>query len=108
RRPTVVALHGFTMGHPAIDAYVLMASRWFAAGLDVAFVTLPFHGARSPRSARFSGELFGSWHVGRLNEAVRQAVHDVSIVARWLRRESASHLGLIGLSLGGYVAALLA
>jgi hypothetical protein len=107
-RPTVIALHGFTMGRPSVDARVLMAARWFAAGLDVVMITLPFHGARAPATARFSGELFGSWHVGRLNEAVRQSIHDVGVVARWLRRDGARPLGIMGLSLGGYVAALAA
>jgi hypothetical protein len=105
---TVIALHGFTMGDPRIDALVLMAQRWFNLGVDVAMVTLPFHGARAACTARFSGEAFGSWHVGALNEAVRQAVHDVSLVATWLRRQSDAPVGVTGLSLGGYVTALLA
>lgn len=105
---TVVALHGFTMGNPRIDAFTLMVPQWFRMGLDVALVTLPFHGARCPRGARYSGELFASWHVGRLNESVRQAVHDVDLVTRWLARERDVPLGVIGMSLGGYVASLFA
>lgn len=105
---TVVALHGFTMGNPRIDAFVLMAAQWYRLGLDVALVTLPFHGPRCPSGARYSGELFGSWHVGRLNESVRQAVHDVDLVMRWLAEEDRAPLGLLGLSLGGYVASVLA
>jgi dienelactone hydrolase len=95
------------MGDPRIDAVALMAGRWFRLGLDVALVTLPFHGARCPRSARYSGERFGSWHVGRLNEAVRQSVHDVRLVVTWLGR-AGTPVGVTGLSLGGYVAALAA
>jgi hypothetical protein len=105
---TVIALHGFTMGHPRVDAVVLQAARWYAAGLDVVLPTLPFHGTRSPRFARHSGALFGSWDVGRLNEAVRQSVWDVHRVHGWLRRASARPVGLFGISLGGYVSALLA
>ncbi len=107
-RGTVIALHGFAMGHPRLDARVLMASRWFALGFDVALVTLPFHGSRSPRKARFSGELFASWHVGRLNEAVRQAIHDVDLVSDWIARTTPGPIGIVGLSLGGYLAALYA
>ena len=105
---TVVALHGFTMGNPRFDAFALMVAQWFRMGLDVALMTLPFHGARSPRSARYSGELFASWHVGRLNESVRQSIHDVDLVTRWLAAERDVPVGVIGLSLGGYVAALYA
>jgi dienelactone hydrolase len=107
-RATVIALHGFTMGQPWIDARVLMAAQWFERGYDVVLPVLPFHGPRTPRGARFSGEAFASWDVRRLNEAVRQAVHDVDLVRRWLRAESRAPVGVLGLSLGGYLAALLA
>jgi hypothetical protein len=107
-RATVLALHGFTMGTAWIDAHVLMASRWFARGFDVALLALPFHGPRCPSTARFSGELFGSWDVARTNEAVRQAVHDVDLVRRWITAESGRPVGILGLSLGGYLAALMA
>lgn len=107
-RATVLALHGFTMGTPWIDERVLMAARWFELGYDVALPALPFHGPRCPATARYSGELFGSWDVRRANEAVRQAVHDVDLVKRWLAATTGRPVGLIGLSLGGYVAALMA
>ena len=107
-RGTVIALHGFTMGRPWIDAQVLMAAQWFALGFDVVLPILPFHGARAPRWARYSGEAFGSWDVGRLNESVRQAVHDVDMIRRWLLGEGAETVGIVGLSLGGYLTALMA
>lgn len=107
-RATAIALHGFTMGNPSVDAAVLMVADWFRLGLDVVLVTLPFHGARRPPSARYSGELFASWHVGRLNEAVRQSIHDVQRVVAWLGREQPHDIGVIGMSLGGYLAALYA
>src|SRR5262249_42470917 len=40
-RPTVIGLHGFGMGWPTLDGLALMASGLFAAGLDVALLTLP-------------------------------------------------------------------
>jgi alpha-beta hydrolase superfamily lysophospholipase len=107
-RATMLALHGFTMGSPRIDAHVLMAERWFVLGFDVALMTLPFHGARASATCRYSGERFASWHAGRLNEAVRQSVHDASLVMRWLGEARGAPVGVLGVSLGGYVAALLA
>ncbi len=105
---TVIAIHGFTMGTPRVDSLVLMARQWFRAGLDVALVTLPHHGRRAPRDARFSGEAFAVPHVGRLSEAVRQAAFELLALRRWLAAEAEAPVGALGLSLGGYLTALLA
>jgi pimeloyl-ACP methyl ester carboxylesterase len=107
-RGTVLLLHGFTMGHPRLDAFLLMANPWFRSGLDVALLTLPHHGARTPPGARFSGEHFAVPHVARLGEAVREAIYEIRQLVCYLREESGAPVGLIGLSLGGYLAALAA
>ncbi len=107
-RATVLAVHGFTMGWPRIDSFVLFASECFRRGLDVALLTLPFHGPRTPSDARFSGERLAAPHVGRLNEGVRQAVYEIQVVKRWLQEESNAPVGMLGLSLGGYLSALMA
>ena len=107
-RGTVLLLHGFTMGNPRLDAFLLLASHWFEAGLDVALLTLPHHGARTPPGARFSGERFAVPHVARLGEAVREAIYEIRQLVHWLREESGAPVGLLGLSLGGYLAALSA
>jgi len=107
-RATMLALHGLTMGRPALDAQALMVDRWFHLGLDVALLTLPFHGARASACCGYSGERFTSWHVGRLNEAVRQSIFDALRVSRWLGETAGGPVGVLGVSLGGYLAALLA
>jgi dienelactone hydrolase len=107
-RAVVLALHGFSMGHPWLDARILMAEQWFERGYDVVLPILPFHGCRAPRWTRYSGEAFASWDVRRLNESVRQAIYDVDLVRRWLLRENDAPVGVLGLSLGGYLTALLA
>lgn len=103
---TVICLHGFTMGRPRIDAPILMASAWFERGLDVLLPTLPFHGARTPADARFSGEHFAIPDVARLGEAVRRALFEIDLLLAWVRRRRPGPVGLLGLSLGGYLAAL--
>jgi pimeloyl-ACP methyl ester carboxylesterase len=108
RAGTVVALHGFSMGYPRMDAFALFATQCFRAGLDVALVTLPFHGSRTPPDARFSGERFAVPHVARLNEAVRQAIYEIHLLVGWLRQQTGAPVGLLGLSLGGYLSALMA
>lgn len=107
-RGTVLALHGFSMGRPRIDALALFATQWFRRGLDVALLTLPYHGARTPPEARFSGERFVEPDPAAFNEAVRRAVYDVAVVRSWLRDQTGLPVGLLGLSLGGYVTSLLA
>jgi dienelactone hydrolase len=107
-RATVVALHGFTMGRPRLDALVLFAWHWYRLGLDVALVTLPHHGERTPPDARFSGQSFAVPDVGRLANAVRQAVFEIRTVMEWAREQAPAPVGLTGISLGGYLTALMA
>lgn len=107
-RATVLTLHGFTMGYPRFDAFALFSKDLFQAGCDVALLTLPAHGARTPPGARFSGERFALPRVDQLNEVMRQAVWEIHAVANWLRGNNGAPVGLLGLSLGGYLAALLA
>ncbi|TFH23044.1 MAG: abhydrolase domain-containing 18 [Myxococcales bacterium] len=106
--PTIVALHGFGTGYPSIDATALMASDFYAAGFDVILFTLPLHGRRTPEGVRLSGRAFASTDVAEINEALGQAVHDISALVRWVRHHSGRPLGLVGISLGGYVASLMA
>ncbi|HZR82367.1 MAG TPA: alpha/beta hydrolase family protein [Candidatus Binatia bacterium] len=105
---TVLAIHGFTMGWPRFDSFALLAAEWFRLGLDVALITLPFHGARTPADARFSGDRFARPDVAGLNAAAARALHEILVAVRWLRRETGAPVGLLGLSLGGYLAATAA
>jgi hypothetical protein len=107
-RATVLTLHGFTMGYPRIDAFALFANDWYSRGLDVALLTLPYHGARKPADSLFSGDRFAVPHVSRMGEAMRQAIYEIRLVTRWLRSETGRPVGVLGLSLGGYLTSLLA
>ncbi len=108
RRPIVLALHGFGMGYPSIDGPALFASDLYRGGLDVALMTLPYHGRRASPGARFSGQDFTAVDVAQLNEAMRRAVFEILAVEGWLRDEFGGPVGLMGLSLGGYLSALVA
>ncbi len=108
QRPTVICLHGFGMGRPGVDARALMARDLYALGLDVVMFTLPLHGKRTPSDARFSGQAFASPNVTQINEAVGQAAEEIAQLVAWLRARSSRPLGLLGLSLGGYLSALMA
>jgi pimeloyl-ACP methyl ester carboxylesterase len=105
---TILAVHGFTMGWPQFDAIVMMASEWFRRGLDVALLTLPYHGPRTPSTSRFSGDRFASPDVGELNAAANRGIYEILVAWRWLKSHQDAPVGILGLSLGGYLAATVA
>ena len=67
---------------------------------------LPLHGPR--RTGRRGGDGFFSGDFVDTVHAQAQAVWDVRRLLRWLREGGAPGIGLYGVSLGGYTAALLA
>jgi hypothetical protein len=107
RRPALIVIHGYGMGRPALDARAFEVPWLFRTlGLDVVLVTLPLHGARA--AGRRSGAGFLDGHPLVTNAAFDQAIWDLRRIAGWLRAEGAPALGVFGMSLGGYTAALFA
>jgi len=104
-RPAIVLLHGWAGGHPWVTARAFAAPYWLRHGYDVAAFVLPYHGARAPGP---SGALFPSPNPLRTNEAFGQAIFDLRALALELRARGASAVGVMGMSLGGYTAALWA
>ena len=105
---SVILLHGFAMGWPVIDAVALKARDWFERGFDVVMLTLPDHGPRRPAGALFSGQSYTVPHAVFLAAAVRRAIHEIFEVKGWLRAQGDRPVGLVGMSLGGYLASLCA
>ncbi|MBX3187010.1 MAG: hypothetical protein KF819_08350 [Labilithrix sp.] len=106
RRPAIIAIHGYMGGH-----WMLEEAQWPIAwlarrGLDVALPLLPFHAMRA--GARRGAPNFPSADPRFTNEGFRQAVADITSLARWLRARGAPHVGVMGMSLGGYTTSLLA
>lgn len=106
KRPAVIAVHGYMGGH-----WILEEAQWPIAwlarrGLDVALPVLPFHALRG--GARRGAPQFPSADPRMTNEGFRQAVADIAALARWLRARGAPHVGVMGMSLGGYTSSLLA
>jgi len=106
--PTVVCLHGYASGDPRIDRLAFGVRRLYDAGLDVLLFTLPFHGRRKPRDARKSGEAFFARNLARTNEAFAQTMFEVRALMRYLAEAGCGPIGVFGMSLGAYCAALLA
>lgn len=104
-RPWVVCVHGALMGRGSVDMRLFRARHLHEdLGLNVVLPVLPLHGPRKVKGAAFPGtDIIDDVH------AVAQAVWDVRRVIRWIRsQEPGSAIGLNGMSLGGYISALVA
>jgi hypothetical protein len=107
-RPWLVCVHGTEMGRAPLDLAIFRAWKLHdELGLNVVLPVLPMHGPRSrglPKGAVFPGEdVLDDVH------ATAQAVWDIRRLLSWIRmQEPESLIGLNGLSLGGYIASLVA
>ncbi|MCW1958361.1 MAG: hypothetical protein KIH64_007410 [Mycobacterium sp.] len=107
-RPWMVCVHGTEMGRAGLDLTLFRA--WHLHedfGLNVILPVLPMHGPRArrlPRGAVFPGEnVLDDVH------GAAQAVWDVRKLIAWIRSEQpGARIGLNSISLGGYIAALVA
>lgn len=107
--PTIVAIHGFTAEHYLLNEWFFALPWFYRMGCDIVLFTLPFHGPRQTRFSPFSGHGFFAGGPSQTNEAVAQAVFDFRILLDWLQRErGAEQIGVTGLSLGGFIASMLA
>jgi pimeloyl-ACP methyl ester carboxylesterase len=103
-RPAAILIHGYRGGQPAIEERVWPIAWMLERGLDVALAVLPFHGVR----AKLGSALFPSSDPRFTNEGFRHAIHDLRVITRLLRDRGAPAVGVMGMSLGGYTASLLA
>jgi dienelactone hydrolase len=106
-RPWLVCVHGYRMGHPPIDLTAFRAAELRERfGLNVLLPVLPLHGPR--RIGRLSGDGFFGADVLDMVHAEAQAMWDLRRWLGWIRAQGGTRIGVYGLSLGGYNAALLA
>lgn len=106
-RPWIMCVHGYRMGIPLLD-FVAFRSLWLhhRLGLNVVMPILPLHGPRS--SGRRSGDGFLSGDFLDTLHVQAQAMWDLRRILGWIRAQDPAAVGVYGLSLGGYTAALLA
>ncbi len=108
-RPTLVAIHGFTAEGYLLNEWFFALPWFYRMGCDIVLFTLPFHGPRQTRFSPFSGHGFFAGGPSRTNEAIAQSVFDFRILLDWLQRErGVEQVGVTGLSLGGFIASMLA
>ena len=108
QRPWLVCIHGTEMGRAGLDLTLFRAwDLYDRFGLNVMLPVLPMHGPRGrglPKGAVFPGE-----NVMDDVHGTAQSVWDVRRVLGWIRsRYPGARIGLNSISLGGYVASLVA
>ncbi len=106
KRPVAILVHGYMGGAFALEQRVWPLGWLDTLGFDAALFTLPFHGARAAREDKVPR--FPQADIIFNVEAFRQSVADLSDFTYWLLETGHPHVGLLGLSLGGYIAALTA
>ncbi len=105
-RPWIVCVHGTEMGRDS-DLRSFHARHLFNdLGCNVVLPVLPLHGRR--REPRRSAVHFPSIDPLDNVHGLAQATHDVRRIVGWIRTQSPEAIGIQGVSLGGYVAALVA
>jgi len=106
-RPWLVCIPGYRMGRLSVD-FAGFRVRWLhrELGLHVAIPVMPLHGPRS--QGRRGGDGFLSGNFVDTVHAQTQAAWDVRRLIDWLRAYGAPAVGIHGVSLGGYTAALVA
>ncbi len=108
-RPWLVGLHGIRMGSPRGKFFLYRPDFLHEElGLNLILPVLPIHGPR--KVGLFSGDRILAGDVMDSVHAGAQAVWDIRRLLYWLQlpEQSAPAIGVLGYSLGGYTAALLA
>jgi dienelactone hydrolase len=102
-RPWVVFIHGAEQGR-LDDLYAFRAAHLHEElGLNVAFPVLPQHGPRRDLGKAWPGfDLLGNI------ATMMRAVSDVRALIGWVAEQDAAGIAVVGMSLGGPVAALTA
>ena len=105
-RPWLICLHGLGTGGPYYDFTGFRVDMLHhELGLNVLMPVLPLHGPRKPASmpiaSLLSFELLDAFH------GVSQAIWDTRRLIQWARAQGATKIGLYGLSMGSYIAAML-
>jgi len=106
-RPWLVCVHGFGMGTPLVNfAGFQVAHLHETLGLNLVLPVLPLHGPRGQK--RFSGGEVLEPDYMKMVFLFAQAAWDVRRVVSWARARGGGDVGIYGISLGGYVSALVA
>ncbi|WP_064696330.1 alpha/beta fold hydrolase [Rhizobium aegyptiacum] len=76
-------------------------------GITVAEIAMPYHFERSRPDALYADYMLSS-NLGRTIQSLRQAVLDGRKLIRWLKAQGYGEISVLGMSLGSWVAGLIA
>ncbi|MCL7999733.1 dienelactone hydrolase-related enzyme [Brucella sp. 21LCYQ03] len=84
-----------------------IASYMSKRGIMVVEIAMPYHFERSRPGSKYADYMLSANH-GRTIQSLRQAVWDGQKLIRWLKSEGYQEISVLGLSLGSWVAGLIA
>ena len=102
--PAIILLHGWLLDRPQLAIYRSWARHVAKRGIEVWVPFFPYHMRRAD-PGEVSGQRALSPDLSTSFDMVRQAVAEARLLAGWLRRRT-TRVGIWGMSLGGWVAAL--
>ena len=106
-RHWAVLVHGTEQGRLLVDQMVFRARQLHhELGCNVVMPLLPLHASRRAHDPTGSG--FPTLDVMDNIHGLAQSAYDVRCLLAWIREQEPTGVSLTGLSLGGYVAALVA
>ncbi|MBI5397291.1 MAG: alpha/beta hydrolase [Verrucomicrobia bacterium] len=105
QRPTVLLLHGWNTNIAYYLNYCRTGHRFARRGINCALMHLPYHVDRKPNRWK---EYFLTENIAHTVQAVQQAVIEARVVLRWLRARQSGPVGIWGISLGGWIASIVA
>jgi pimeloyl-ACP methyl ester carboxylesterase len=107
-RPTLCVIHGFGASPYFLNSAFFALPWLYSKGYDALLYLLPFHGPRRDLLSPVDGSGLFAHGPCHFNEAILQSIHDLRVFLDHLEAGGVRQFGVYGLSLGGYVSALLA
>lgn len=105
-RPTILCLHGYMLGDPDQAEKMFRVDTLYRKGFNVALFVTPFHWKRAPGQKTLRGIFLQPDDVVMTCECFGQAMTDLHQAIALLKAFGSKEIGLIGASLGGYLAGL--
>lgn len=105
-RPAVIFIHGFMAGDLLVEELEWPTHKFYGAGLDVVLAVLPGHGPRKVGRPWDAPEWPAKTPTFTI-EGYRLAIGELRGLVTHLLADGASDVAVVGMSLGGYTAALL-